>query len=389
MPLFIGNDRPNKINGTNFADDIYGKGDNDTLNGFGGADYLDGGKGNDDLRGGQGVNDLWGGSGADWFIMTNRNNITFNDDLVLDFDFGIDQMDVSAWGVSDFSQIQALFINDQGAAVVNAYYNGYNHFLAVDDVRWQDLRASDFVYSNAGSKNEKGTNFDDVLFGSRFNDTLDGRDGADDLMGGKGNDLLIGGNGNDYFNGGQGNDTASFQNDSSKVSVNLANGKANVNGKTEFLVQIENAIGTSKNDTLNGDSGNNALDGGAGNDIIDGKQGKDVLTGDGGTDSFKFSTALGASNLDTITDFDPGVDTIELKQTIFKALPLGVLPASEFAAGNNMNQPPNPDVHVFYNNTNGSLFYDSDGAGGSDPIKFAKLDAGLLGQISNTDFDVI
>jgi len=389
MPLFIGNSKDNYIPGTNVADDIYGKGGNDTLKGFNGSDYLDGGSGDDDLKAGQGTNDLWGGSGEDVFIMTNRKNITFNDDLILDFDFDIDLVDVSEWGVSDFGQLKALFINDQGAAVVNGYYNGYNHFLAIDDVRWQDLRARDFFFSSAGAKNEKGTQYDDVLFGSAFADTLNGRDGADDLMGGKGNDFLIGGKGNDYYNGGNGNDTASFQDDNGKVTVNLGNGQAKTKAGTEYLDLIENVTGSSKNDSINGDSGKNALDGGAGNDILNGKQANDKLTGGGGSDTFYFSTTPGTDNVDKITDFSTGVDLIELAQSIYKALPTGVLPASAFAAGNNMKQPPNPDVHVFYNNTNGSVFYDKDGSGGSAPVKFAILDAGLLGSISNTDFFVV
>lgn len=389
MALIQGNNNANYLRGTNNADDIYGYGGNDTLEGRNGNDFLSGGSGNDQLIGGQGTNNLRGGGGRDIFIMTDRTKITYNDDLILDFQFDIDRMDVSEWGVSSFDQIEALFVNQQGAAVVNAYYNGYNHFLAIDLVRWQDLLPKDFIFSNAGKKNEQGTNRDDVLFGSTGNDTLNGRDGDDDLMGGDGNDLLIGGKGIDYYNGGNGIDMASFANDNGPVTVNLNQGKAIFKNHIEFLDSIEQVTGTGKSDQISGNNVDNLLIGGAGNDTLDGRQGKDTLTGDSGADTFYFSTKLAKSNVDTVTDFETGVDTIQLSRGIFTELAAGNVPASAFAVGN-PNKINDPNVKLIYNNNTGALLYDADGSGsGAAAVKFAVLDSGLGGSISHSDFFVV
>ena len=53
--------------------------------------------------------------------------------------------------------------------------------------------------------------------------------------------------------------------------------------------------------------------GGTGNDTLYGKQGNDSLTGGAGADKFIFDTLLNATtNRDTITDFQNGMDRIEI-----------------------------------------------------------------------------
>ncbi|MBA3447437.1 MAG: M10 family metallopeptidase C-terminal domain-containing protein [Pseudaminobacter sp.] len=203
------------IRGTNYSENIYGTSSGDTIYGFGGHDYIDGragndliygGDGDDDILGGTGVNDLWGGTGADWFIMSARSTGS-SDDWIGDFTSGVDRVDVSAWGVSDISQLRALFSTDStGSATLNATYNGYNHFLTIDDVRATELISSDFVYSNSGARSVVGTAYADTLFGSRGNDTLTGGGGNDKLLGGIGNDVMSGGSGNDDLHGGAGGD---------------------------------------------------------------------------------------------------------------------------------------------------------------------------------------
>ncbi len=204
------------IKGTNYSDSIYGTAGNDVIYGLAGDDYINGGAGNDtiyggagndDIFGGAGVNDLWGGTGADWFIMSSRTNAA-SDDWIGDFTFDEDRIDVSAWGISDLSQVRALMTTDStGSATLNAFYNGYNHFLTVADVLAGELIASDFVFSNSGAKNVAGTAYADTLFGSRFGDTISGGGGNDQLFGGLGNDTLKGGAGNDELFGGAGRDT--------------------------------------------------------------------------------------------------------------------------------------------------------------------------------------
>lgn len=206
---FYGTNASQTIYGTNYHDVIYGYGGNDKLYGFAGNDHLYGGAGNDDLIGGTGINTLWGGSGYDWFIMSARGAAS-SDDLIADFEFGYDAIDVSAWGVSDFSQIQAIMgVDAYGDARLNAYAGGYNHILTVDNVRPGQLIASDFVYNGGGGRNLSGTVYADTMFGSRSGDVLNGGYGNDTLLGGYGNDTLIGSYGNDRLIGGAGYDVMS------------------------------------------------------------------------------------------------------------------------------------------------------------------------------------
>ncbi len=104
---FYGTNASESIYGTSSHDVIYGYGGNDYLYGGFGNDHLYGGSGDDDLVGGSGINTLYGGGGYDWFIMSARSTSS-SDDLIADFEFGYDKIDVSAWGVSDFSQIKAI-----------------------------------------------------------------------------------------------------------------------------------------------------------------------------------------------------------------------------------------------------------------------------------------
>ncbi|MCC6919462.1 MAG: M10 family metallopeptidase C-terminal domain-containing protein [Alphaproteobacteria bacterium] len=215
MAVIERDDRDNIIDGTSSADLIYAYGGdddaagfegNDTIYGGAGNDTLYGGSGNDDLFGGSGINDLYGGSGYDWFRMTSRA-VGPSDDLILDFQFDQDRVDLRGWGVSDFDQVRALMettAND--STLLNAYHNGYDHFLEIDATQANEFVAADFIFSNPGAGTFNGTNYDDVLFGSRGHDTLNGNNGHDILLGGRGNDDLFGGSGNDELWGGLGID---------------------------------------------------------------------------------------------------------------------------------------------------------------------------------------
>lgn len=68
-------------------------------------------------------------------------------------------------------------------------------------------------------------------------------------------------------------------------------------------------IGGAGNDVLYAGEGNNALFGLDGVDILNGRKGNDSLTGGGDSDRFEFGTRFG---VDTITDFEIGVDEINL-----------------------------------------------------------------------------
>ena len=112
-----------------------------------------------------------------------------------------------------------------------------------------------------------GTQAADSLLGTVNDDTINGLGGDDFINGLAGNDQLFGGDGNDTL------------------------------------------LGDSGNDYLSGGAGNDKLDGGSGADSLTGGLGNDVLTGGQGSDTFVFNPGDGG---DTITDFQPGVDKIQL-----------------------------------------------------------------------------
>ncbi|MDZ3993291.1 retention module-containing protein [Pseudomonas sp. Teo4] len=186
----------------------------------------------------------------------------------------------------------------------------------------------------AGNVTHNGSSANDVLLAGDGNDTLNGNNGHDVLVGGAGNDslyggngddLLIGGAGNDLLDGGNGIDTASYATASGPVTVNLSlSGAQNTGGAgVDTLARIENLIGSDYGDTLIGNNGDNVLDGGlghdvlnggGGNDILIGGPGKDTLTGGVGNDTFVWQK--GDTGHDTVTDFTPGSDHLDLSQLL-------------------------------------------------------------------------
>ncbi|MUL38415.1 calcium-binding protein [Gloeocapsopsis dulcis] len=117
---------------------------------------------------------------------------------------------------------------------------------------------------------------DNVVRAKGGNDFVFGEDGFDTLYGGRGNDSLFGGNDDDILYGGNGND---------------------------FLY---------------GENGNDSLFGGDGHDTLIGGEGADTLTGGSGKDIFYFGTLPdNSTDFDTITDFQPGADKIQVEGVEF------------------------------------------------------------------------
>jgi Ca2+-binding RTX toxin-like protein len=168
----------------------------------------------------------------------------------------------------------------------------------------------DILYGNAGA---------DRLYGEGGADRLYGDAGNDRLFGGTERDLLNGGAGSDLMNGGAGLDRAEFQTAAGQnMTVRLGAGTATGQG-TDTLVSIESVttgsgrdliVGTGGANTLIANAGIDRLIGNGGNDRLDGGRGNDVLTGGSGADRFVFAGNWGT---DTITDFQNGLDHIEIE----------------------------------------------------------------------------
>ncbi|OBZ95939.1 hypothetical protein ADU59_05955 [Pararhizobium polonicum] len=227
--------------GTNGSDRLFGSRTTDTLDGGAGNDQLFGGSGDDILIGGAGSNVLYGQAGADTFKSIERaaHYTSESYDTIGDFVVGTDKIDVSAFGISSFDQLQLILETKNGTdAYFNAYFYGYDHAIQLTKVAASKLTAGDFIFDTTEFKDETGTSGADRLFGSAKADTLDGGNGNDQLFGGAGNDRLIGGGGSNRLYGGSGTDTAVFSgNRSDYVIVRNADGSVNVGSDVLFSVE--------------------------------------------------------------------------------------------------------------------------------------------------------
>ena len=132
----------------------------------------------------------------------------------------------------------------------------------------------------------QGTDIDNVMAAGAGHDSLFGHGGNDVLLGETGNDEVFGGDGDDLLDGGGGAD-------------DLRAGS-----------QDDQLFGGRGADSLRGNRGDDTLDGGNGADVLNGGRGSDVMTGGDGADVFVFTGAN--RGFDVITDFEDGVDLIDL-----------------------------------------------------------------------------
>jgi Ca2+-binding RTX toxin-like protein len=136
-----------------------------------------------------------------------------------------------------------------------------------------------------------------------------------------------------------------------------------------------------------GNSLANILTGNSGGNVLDGGSGADTMTGGSGNDTFVFSSALGASNIDTITDFSVVSDTIRLDHAIFSTIAgTGTLSLAQFAA-NASGTAQDTNDRIIYETDTGKLFYDSNGSAAGGIRQFAAVDSGLA--LTHADFTVV
>ncbi|MBK1642360.1 hypothetical protein CKO12_10815 [Chromatium okenii] len=339
-------------------------------------------------------------------------------------------------------------VSDGVALSTSAATLTFNIEAALDDLVITGTAGSDQLVSNANvagndqlsglAGNDKLSSFDgnDTLDGGAGNDILDGGAGADSMIGGAGNDsyavdnvgdvvvetstggtdtvastlasytlaanvengrivstgasdltgnalnnLLTAGNGDNVIDGGAGIDTVSYANATKAVTVNLTTSAAQKTGGSgsDRLTAIENLTGSNNADTLSGNSGANVLAGGGGND---------KLTGGAGIDTFRFDSALKASNVDTITDFNIKDDTIQLENAIFKKLlTVGALSKTTSFVANTAGAAKDANDFIIHDTDSGALFYDADGSGAGAAVQFAIVTVGVA--LTAADFVVV
>ena len=337
---------------------LYGEGGNDNLIGSRYGDLLDGGTGADKMT---------GGNGNDTYVVDNASDI-----VVEKAGQGFDTVN-SSISYTLGANVESLRLIDVTGAV-DAHGNGAKNWL---NALWVDVEPA------AGTMIRLyGEGGDDTLIGSRYGDLLDGGAGADQMTGGDGNDSYVVNDARDVVieKAGQGFDTVD-----ASVSYNLsanveslrfigttgavtAHGNNGNNWLSAIWVDVEPAAGTMIR--LYGEGGDDRLTGSRYGDLLDGGAGSDMLRGGGGRDRFHFGDRLdAATNVDTILDFQKGIDRIELDDSVFAGLDLGKLDASAFVA-NATGVATSADQRIIYDTDSGQLFYDADGSLGGAAVLF-------------------
>ncbi|MDX2309067.1 MAG: CHRD domain-containing protein [Hyphomicrobium sp.] len=306
-------------NGTANVDYLFGAGGNDVLNGLGGADKLFGETGNDTLDGGNDAvaDTLMGGAGNDTYALFGRN----------------DSVVEATGGGTD--TVRSTITRTLGANFENLLLEG------------------------AAAINGTGNALVNRITGNSAANTLDG--GADTLA--------------DTLTGGGGNDTYALFGRSDSVVEAIGGGTDTVRSTITrtLVVNVEN-LTLEGSAAINGfgNTGLNRIVGNSGTNLLNGASGNDTLTGSGGSDAFIFTSALGAANIDHVTDYNLTADRIHLENAVFTGLAAGALAVAAFQS-NATGTATQADDRIIYNTVTGALLFDADGAGGAAARQFAVL----------------
>ncbi|MBP0616572.1 S8 family serine peptidase [Jiella mangrovi] len=365
----LGNSAANVLMGLAGADIMKGFNGADTLDGGSGADAMYGGRGSDSYyvdNAGDTITELEGEGALDR-VFSSISFKLYTQSQYLEALTLTGTADIDGTGNARNNTI----VGNSGANVLNGG-NGNDILIgnAGDDI-FNDLSGADAMYGGRGSDTYYVDNVGDTItelkgegaldqvfssisfklytqsqyletltltgtadidgMGNARNNTITGNSGANVLNGGSGNDLLIGNGGNDIFDdtsgaddmrGGTGNDTYFVDDAGDTITENAGEGTDTVKSAMSTVLysfggSLENLtlIGTGNVDAT-GNGANNVIIGNSGNNILLGLNGADRLTGGGGADIFDFNTigqsGMSAATRDTITDFQQGVDLIDL-----------------------------------------------------------------------------
>ncbi|PYF09763.1 Ca2+-binding RTX toxin-like protein [Rhodobacter viridis] len=439
----VGSEYNDQILGLAGNDSLSGLEGNDTLNGAAGRDTMNGGNGDDVLAAGAmdtAADQLNGGAGsdtADYSAVTADSGITVNlltgsarnpTYIGLDILDSIENVIGGAGadtiiGTDDANRIDGgggadvmrggtgddIYVVDNlddlitegatgGSETVISQISGYVLGLNLECLQLDGMvRAGT---GNALANLITGNAAVNVLSGDLGADTLLGMAGADTLQGGAGNDSLDGGLGADRMLGGAGNDVYLVDDLGDRIyeTVTLT-GTADAGGRDTVVSSVSinlngyvgarfvevvtltgyteiNATGNALNNVITGNDATNILAGGLGNDVITTGWGNDVIV---------FNTAIGAGNVDQVTDFYTGYDTFRLDDAIFTALTRGDLAASAFVA-NEGGRAMDADDRILFDTATTRLYYDADGNGAGARVLIAYVAGSIL---TADDFTVI
>jgi Ca2+-binding RTX toxin-like protein len=336
-------------------------GNDATLTGGSGKDHIFGLAGNDVIDGGADADRLVGGAGNDIYIVDNTGD-------------------------------EVVEVLNEGTDFVKSSVD----FTLSDNIE-------NLTLTGPNSINGVGNSLKNTITGNANNNIIDGGVEVDSLIGGLGDDTYI----IDLTTVGALQDkiteAASAGTDTLKlrgsqilkktVTLTLANTLENLDASLTGTTNL-NLKGNLSANTLTGNSADNILDGAAGIDTLIGGDGNDKLlgglgidnlSGGLGNDTFVFDTALNATaNVDVITDFTSGADTLQLSAKIFAKVK-GINFADVFHDTAIIDRHLNN--YIIYDSSTGIVSYDADGAGAAAAVQFATLTG--LPTLTATDFIVV
>jgi len=325
------------------AVDGAGNAQGNSLVGNAAANHLSGGDGNDTLDGAVGADTLAGGLGNDSYKVDNTGDVVIE-------------------GAAEGTDLVTAAVTfTLSANVENLTLSGT---LAIDGTG-NDLANS--LIGNAAANH---------LYGLAGNDTIDGGAGADSMAGGPGNDTYKVDDPGDSIveNPGEGTDLVSSS-ATFTLAANIENltltGSLAISGTGN--ASANSLIGNGAANVLVGLAGNDTLNGGGGDDTLSGGPGADTLTGGLGTDLFVFDQRETAVNRDVIQDFAHLTDRLAFDRAAFTAfanLAAGALDPTQLNLGTTATT---AQHHLVYTQSTGSLYYDTDGAGGAAQVLVAVL----------------
>lgn len=364
----FGNDGNDEVHGDNGNDTLYGGDGDDMVFGGAGFDTLFGGEGNDTVQGGNGrdwvglgdgddlfndndqggvngrdtvyANDgndtIQGGRGDDWFYGQGGNDLIFGR-LAWDRIWGGSGEDTLNGGdgndTIEGGDDDDRLIGEDGNDLLRGQLGDDMIFGGAGDDSLRAGRGDDTAYGGEGNDSIRAGYGNDVIFDGDGDDTVDGQDGNDSVFGGAGNDRVWLGWGDDLFDatGQSGDDTVSGSDGNDTVRGGTGNDSFTGGWGDDTL------RGNEGNDTLDGGYGHDLVVGGDGNDEIQGGFGQDTIvmgagddiyidtaqagplgqdwiTGGAGADTFVFGLTM---SRDRITDFEVGVDTLQLNERLW------------------------------------------------------------------------
>ncbi len=269
------------------SDTLMGMTGNDSLTGSGFYSFLGGGVGDDTLVGLSDFGDqMEGGAGNDLILMS----------------------DGQVMGDTRFSHSHANGGSGQdsieGGLAGDVAHGGNGNDLLTGDA------GDDMLEGGHGDDTISGGTQNDSLAGGGDKDQISGGDGDDRIDGGLAADVLLGDAGKDTLLGGDGNDSALGGSQNDWIAGGL--GKDTLSGNSG----ADQVSGDAGNDLVQGDIGTDTLYGGDGADTLVGGTEADMLEGGAGADVFRFLTLADSANaaMDTITDFELGLDRIDLSR---------------------------------------------------------------------------